>query len=119
MSEKALSEVYASMMTDLPKADIPFEGVEGWLFQGRDHQIVFFDIQPVGKVAPHSHGAQWGIVIEGEMTLTIDNQTRIYRKGDYYNIPAGVSHSAEFNTRTRVMDFFEDRERYQPLPGKG
>jgi len=30
------------------------------------------DIDPIGEVPPHSHGAQWGVVVEGEMELTID-----------------------------------------------
>ena len=114
MFNKDLKDIYAPMMMNLPEADIPFAGVTGRLFQGSDHQIVFFDIQPIGKVAEHSHGAQWGIVIEGEMELTISDKTAVYKKGDYYNIPAGVVHSAVFKCQTQVMDFFEDKDRYKP-----
>lgn len=100
-------------ITSLPQADIAFKGVKGWLSQAKDHQLVFMDIAPIGEVAPHAHGAQWGIVVNGEMKLTIGGKTRTYRKGDSYFIPKGRVHSARFNTRTFVIDFFADRKRYR------
>ena len=105
---------YPELIAGLPEADIPFEGVKGWLSQGADHQVVFFEIEPIGEVAPHSHGAQWGVVFEGEMDLTIGGETNTYRKGDRYYIPEGVVHSAVFKTRTWVMDVFADAHRYRP-----
>jgi len=115
-SNQSTNSIYAEEIKQLPEADIPFEGVKGWLSQGKDHQIVFFDIEPIGKVAEHSHGAQWGVVFDGEMTLTIGDETKTYKKGDYYYIPSGVIHSATFKKRTRVMDFFADEERYKIKP---
>ena len=107
---------YAESITNLPMIDIPLPGVRGWLSQGADHQIVFFDIEPIGVIPPHSHGEQWGMVIEGQMDLTIGGETRRYGPGDSYHIPAGVVHSAKFLTRVRVMDFFADVARYKPKP---
>ncbi|MCK4749583.1 MAG: cupin domain-containing protein [Bacteroidales bacterium] len=107
---------YPEFISGLPEADIPFNGVRGWLSQGKDHQIVFFEIEPIGEVAPHSHGAQWGVVFEGEMEFTIGGRTRTYRKGDHYFIPEGVIHSAVFKTKTWAMDFFADADRYQTKP---
>lgn len=101
------------IIRDLPEADIPFPGIRGWLSQGDDHQVVFLEIQPVGKVAEHSHGAQWGVVVEGEMSLTIGGVRKTYRKGDHYFIPAGVVHSAEFNKLTFAIDFFAEKSRYK------
>ncbi len=112
-----MSEIpYAESITNLPMIDIPLPGVRGWLSQGPDHQIVFFDIEPIGEIPPHSHGEQWGMVIEGQMGLTIAGQTRRYGPGDAYHIPAGAVHSAKFLTRVRAMDFFADVDRYQPKP---
>jgi quercetin dioxygenase-like cupin family protein len=100
-------------ITSLPRADVPFKGVKGWISQAGDHQVVFMDIAPIGDVAPHAHGAQWGIVVAGEMELTIAGKAQTYRKGDSYFIPAGVIHSACFKARTFVIDFFSDRDRYK------
>ena len=71
---------YPKMLRDLPEIDVPLKGVRGWLLQSKDKQVAFFDIEPVGKVPPHSHCAQWGLVVEGEMSLTIGEKTRVYRK---------------------------------------
>ncbi len=106
---------YPQLISNLPEADIPFEGVRGWLSQAESHQIVFFEIEAIGGVVEHKHGAQWGVVFEGEMELRIGEETRTYQKGDHYYIPEGVLHSARFNTKTYLMDFFADKERYKPL----
>lgn len=104
---------YPDVIENLPEADIPMAGVRGKLLQSERGQVVFFEISATAKVPPHAHGAQWGVVLDGEMELTIDNDTRTYRKGDTYFIPAGVTHAATFKTRCRVLDFFADRDRYR------
>jgi quercetin dioxygenase-like cupin family protein len=108
-----MASVFPGLIRQLPQADIPFKGIQGWISQGGDHQVVFMEIEPIGKVAEHSHGAQWGIVVEGEMKLTIGGITNIYRKGDHYFIPEGIIHSAEFDEKTYVIDFFADKQRYK------
>jgi len=113
MESDMTKEFYPKMITDLPEADIPFRGVKGWLFQGIERQAVFFDIEPIGEVSEHSHGEQWGFVIEGEMELTISGVKKVYRKGDHYHIPAGAPHSAVFKTQAKVVDVFADVNRYR------
>jgi len=51
-------------------------------------------------------------MLDGKMKLTIAGVTKIYENGDIYFIPSGVVHSAEFLTKVRVIDFFEDVNRY-------
>ena len=104
---------YPGMITNLPEADIPFDGVRGWLLQGPGQQMVFMDIAPVGAVPEHSHRAQFGVVLDGEMTLTIAGESRRLRKGDTYFIPDGVVHSAVFHTHVKVLDMFDEPGRYQ------
>ena len=105
--------VYPEMIRGLPEIDISMEGIRGWLLQGGEKQVVFFDIQPVGKVPPHSHCAQWGIMLEGEMALTIGEESKVYRKGDWYYIPEGVVHSASFLSRVNAIDVFDAPDRYR------
>ena len=107
---------YPECIQNLPRAGVPLEGVCGYLSQGPDHQVVFFDIDPVAKIPQHSHGEQWGVVVEGQMDLTIAGDTRRYGPGDSYHIPAGAVHSAVFLSRVRVIDVFADRDRYKPAP---
>lgn len=103
---------FSESIKDLPRVEIPLPGVRGWLLQGNDHQIVFFEIEPIGEIPAHRHGEQWGVVVEGEVELTIGGVTRLYRAGDSYHIPADVEHSARVLTCVRAIDFFADRDRY-------
>ena len=47
--------------------------------------------QPVSPFHKHPN-EQLGMVLEGEVTLTIGNETRTLRKGDAYVAPANVPH---------------------------
>ncbi len=113
LMEKWDGTVYPEMIRNLPEVDVPFNGIRGWLITGNQRQVVFFDIQPVGQVPPHSHCTQWGIMLEGEMSLTIGAETKKYKKGDWYYIPEGVEHSALFHSRVNVIDIFDAPDRYK------
>jgi quercetin dioxygenase-like cupin family protein len=104
---------YPDIIKKLPRVKHSMDGVEGWLAQGKDFQIAFFEIQPTAKVPPHSHGAQFGVVMEGEMVLTIGDETKVYGKGDTYTIGEGVEHQAECKSLVLAMDFFDDADRYE------
>ena len=108
-----MADFYPDLVSSLPDADIPVAGVQGKLLQGEYGQVVFFDLAANAKVPPHAHGAQWGVVLEGTMELTIGGKARTYRKGDAYYIPAGITHAAIFITRSKALDFFADKDRYR------
>jgi quercetin dioxygenase-like cupin family protein len=105
--------VYPDMIRNLPEVDLNLKGVRGWLLQSGDKQTVFFDIQAGAEVPPHSHCAQYGIMLEGEMDLTIDEESKTYRKGDTYFIPEGAVHSARFPTHINAIDIFDAPDRYK------
>ena len=107
-----VKDKFPEIISSLPGADISIDGVRGWIAQGKEFQIVFFEIAP-GKIPAHSHSAQWGIIIEGEMTLTIEGETKRYGKGDSYYIPEGAIHYAECHTFVRALDFFAEPQRYK------
>jgi len=105
---------YENVITDLPEADVQFEGIKAWILQGETHQLVFFQMEANARVPEHSHDyAQWGMVIKGEMELIIEGKTRNCKKGDEYLIPARAKHWARFLAKTRVMDLFSERTRYR------
>jgi len=107
---------YPPIIAELPLADIPMAGVRGWLLQGDSRQAVFFELPPGAVVPEHAHGPQWGIVIEGELDLTISGTRRTYRKGDSYEIPEGAPHSARCAAGALVLDLFADPNRYRVKP---
>jgi quercetin dioxygenase-like cupin family protein len=105
---------FPPIISTLPEIDISLPGVRGWLLQGESRQVVFFQLEPGMAIPDHSHGAQWGVVLEGEIELTISGQPRLYRKGDRYDIPASATHSARCASGALVLDVFADADRYRP-----
>jgi quercetin dioxygenase-like cupin family protein len=113
------TQIYADIIKNLPEIDINLAGVKGYLMQGENNQMVFFELDTIATVPPHSHGAQWGMVVEGEMELTIAGKTKTYKKGDRYSIGKGEVHTAVFKKKTFAIDFFEDVDRYTAKAVKG
>jgi len=104
---------YPRIITSLPEADIPFKGLRGWILQGQTQQLLFLEIEAIGQVSEHTHSAQFGMVLDGEMSLTIGGETKRYRRGDTYFIPAGTPHSAVFHSKVFVVDLFDEPARYK------
>ncbi|SFB71096.1 cupin domain-containing protein [Tropicimonas isoalkanivorans] len=98
----------------LPALDIPFpeSQVEAKAIRSDDALAVFFLFHTDFDLPPHAHKGQWGTVIEGEVTLTVDGQTRTYMPGQSYDIPAGAEHSARVKAGSIVIDVFEEADRY-------
>ena len=107
---------YPDIIKNLPDADLNIDGVSAKLLQAEGKQIVFFEMEPIGTIPPHAHQEQWGVVLEGEIELTVDGVTTTYVKGDSYFIPAGAVHSGRVNTRSKIMDLFNEPARYKPRP---
>jgi quercetin dioxygenase-like cupin family protein len=97
-----------------PSIDVPFpdDVVRTSVVRSDDGLVVFFTFLKDMTLPMHAHGAQWGTVIEGEIEFTIGGETRIYRPGDSYSIAAGVEHGAVIKAGTRVIDVFEEADRY-------
>jgi quercetin dioxygenase-like cupin family protein len=101
-----------------PGLDVPFpdEVVRTMAVRSEAGLVVFFDFAQDLALPPHSHGAQWGTVVEGEVALTVAGETRVYRPGESYSIPAGVEHAVRVRAGTRAIDVFAEADRY-PLKG--
>jgi quercetin dioxygenase-like cupin family protein len=104
---------YPEIITALPKIDIPIAGVNGFLLQGSEKQLVFFEFNIETIIPKHTHGAQWGIVVDGEIRLTISGVEKTYRQGDSYFIPSGAEHSGITTAGFKAIDFFDQHDRYQ------
>ena len=104
---------FAAWIQDLPEVQTPFGGLDGRLLSSPDGQTVFFRADEEVEVPPHSHGAQWGIVVAGRLKLTINGETKTYEAGDTYDIGAGEEHSARLEEGSCVIDVFQDSDRYE------
>lgn len=103
---------YPDIIKQLPKLNIPINGVEASLLQGQNNQLVFFAFNEDTVIPEHFHGAQWGIVVDGKIDLTIGGLEKTFTKGDSYFIPRGIKHSGKIYKGFKAIDFFEDRNRY-------
>jgi len=108
------SSEFPRFVRSLPEAELPFEGLRGWLLQSDSGQVLFNESDIEVSVPDHSHGNQWGVVIEGRIEMTIEGQTRMYSRGDTYFIPAGTAHRARIYPGFRAVDYFADQDRYRP-----
>ncbi len=104
---------FAGWIRNLSEVDVPFDGLDGRLLSSPHGQAVFFRAEEEVEVPPHSHGAQRGIVVAGELELTISGETGTYEPGDTYDIGAGEEHSARLAKGSCVIDVFQDPDRYE------
>ena len=62
--------------------------------EGFSHTYVWED-GPDRRYSDHTHLVETAhIILEGEMTLTMDGHSRTYRAGERCDVPAGAVHSA-------------------------
>src|SRR5438132_440978 len=98
---------FPNIIRSLPEADHPFRDIALWLLRGPTASLIFVEASADSVVPEHSHGAQWGVVVSGDLVLTIGGRTRTYHAGEEYFIPAGVPHAAKLRAGVRVIDTFD------------
>ncbi len=108
---------FPNVITGLPEADMPFEGIKAWILQGEKHQLAFMQTETKVRIPEHSHDyAEWGVIIEGEIEVTIEDKARNCKKGDEFLIPARAKHKLTSLAKSRAIILFSERTRYQTKP---
>ena len=106
---------FPEIITRLPEVELPFPSttVHTSLLQSEHGQLVFFQILEDVELPAHRHRGQWGTVLEGSVELTVSESTRVHHAGNSYYIPAGAVHSAKLAAGTKIIEFFEEPDRYK------
>jgi len=104
---------FPEMITKLPEADIPLEGVHSHLFQSQNQQFIFMSFDKDVQVPEHSHEGQWGVVLDGEIELTVEGKKSVFVRGDTYFIPKGVKHGAKIKKGYKDLTLFDQKDRYK------
>lgn len=107
-----MNQIFPEVITNLPQADIPIEGLTAYLSQSDTHQILFMKFDKDVELPEHSHAAQMGVVMQGRIELLIDGEKQSLSRGDRYYIPEGVKHSAKIHAGYADMTFFNEADRY-------
>ena len=106
------SNSFPKIISNLPKANIPIEGLSAFLFQGEEQQILFMEFAEDIAVPEHSHEAQWGTVLAGEIELLIEWGKSILHSGDTYFIPANAKHAVIIKAGYKDITLFNQKDRY-------
>lgn len=89
-----MDNIIPAFVEFFPKVKLDIEGLDGWTLKCQQARVAILKAHQNVLVPRHHHNAQWGIVLDGEMELTIGDETTTYRPGDCHFIPAGVEHEA-------------------------
>lgn len=109
----ANEKIFPNIVTDLPRADEGDEPVRTYLLQGERLQMAFVAFDADVSAPEEAHAAQWVVVLAGEVELITPDATTVYRKGEAYFIPAGVSHAARIKQGSRLLDLFDQVDRFR------
>lgn len=91
---------------------LPEAAVSTSAMRTEDGLAVFFTVHQDIALPPQSHGDQWDTVLAGELALTREGETRVYRPGESYFIPAGQEHAASVPAGSVILDIFAEPDRY-------
>ncbi len=93
-----------------------FPGVEIQTLAGEGLMLSLVVMEPGAVVERHAHPhEQMGMLLEGELTFTIGEETRTLHPGEMWRIPGGVPHGATAGPAgCRALDLFHPvREDYR------
>jgi quercetin dioxygenase-like cupin family protein len=108
-----MKSIFPEPISNLPEADIPLSGIQAFLSQADNHQVIFMEFAEDVDLPEHLHAAQVGIVIRGKIDLTVNDQLNTYQKGDVYYIPSGTKHSGKIYAGYADVTFFDEPDRYR------
>ena len=105
---------FPEFIKGLPEIELPVPGSRGYLMQGASQQIVFMEFNQDIEMPEHTHAEQWEFPLAGKAVLHIDGDSREYRAGDNFYIPANVPHGATVPAGYKAMAIFNTPDRYSP-----
>lgn len=103
----------------LPVASVPVPGLDARVVDDGACQVALFDFAEDAVVAEHIHADKWGILVAGQMTLSVAGSERPLAAGDSYFVPAGVPHGAQVVAGSRIIEIFGERRFDLQDPGRG
>jgi len=109
-----MSSDYFVSLDDCSRHNI-FPGVDIYAVPGQNMMLSLVKFQPGATVELHSHPhEQCGILMEGNLTFTIGNESRVLTPGDMWRIPGDVPHACSAgDCCVTALDIFNPiREEY-------
>jgi len=94
----------------LPRTNLA--GADVFVHDADGSQILFIEVpadRPAAVVATHTHDVEWGIVVEGEIEMTLGDRVERHGAGSTHLIPKGLPHSFRFAPGTSSVHYFVER----------
>lgn len=99
-----MKEAFPPQISHLPAFDGPFDAYQ---LSAKDCDVMFASYPAGAKITTHTHVTDnVGVIIRGELILTVDGETSRFGVGDWYHVPANVEHAASFEADTAEIEFW-------------
>ncbi len=93
-------------LSDIPVRELR-PGFFGKFIHGDKGSVTIWDIKKGSRLETHHHlHEQITYVLEGELEMTIGEETILFTAGTTHVIPSNMPHSAIAHTDVKVIDFF-------------
>ena len=100
--------MFSKIIQKVPLRDYGIDGLEVRADHTSTGTVYFVSAKKEVAFPTHSHAEQWTIVVSGECRFTMDGETKIYRAGETYRIPAGVPHQITLGAGYSEVDYVDD-----------
>ncbi|MDT8429758.1 MAG: cupin domain-containing protein [Pseudomonadales bacterium] len=95
---------YPDKIRTLPLYDGRFDA---YRLQAEGADVLFASYPAGTAIPPHTHDTDnYGIIIRGALILHMNGESRPYGKGEWYHVPAGCEHAAQFEEETDEIEFW-------------
>lgn len=101
-------DLFTQIIKNIPAADYGLKGLEVHRTHTKEGTIYFVTAHEEVNFPAHSHAEQWTIVLSGECTYTAGGETKVYKKGDVYTIPADTPHQITLHKGYSEFDYVND-----------
>jgi quercetin dioxygenase-like cupin family protein len=85
-----------------------FPGVHIYTMAAQQMMLSYVDLEPNSVVELHQHPhEQMGLLLDGELTFTVGDETKRLSPGEMWRIPGGVPHTCTAGPRgAKAIDVF-------------
>lgn len=95
---------FPDKIQSLPIFDGPFDAYK---LAAEDADVLFASYPSGTSIPAHTHETDnYGVIVRGELVLTMNGQRKRYGVGDWYYVPAGVEHAADFEQDSDEIEFW-------------
>ncbi|MCJ8312671.1 MAG: cupin domain-containing protein [Pseudomonadales bacterium] len=99
---------YPEKIRSLPIQKGKVDTSSKFILEANNCKVLFASYEPGTRIAPHKHDDAdiHGVVIKGEIILTINGKTNKHVAGDWYHIPPGAKHATLFEQQTDEIEYW-------------